>query len=200
MGWSSLLIGRIRDPIVGRDVLIGVTIGMLLTVADRLLELWMRTQAGWSPNLAPYPILAGGRHVIGLLLMNISHAVRESLFFFFLVFLFRVVLRKEWLAAVAFATLFAGFNLVADHPIPGVVLSFFALFAFAVALMRWGLLTLGIAILSSNIVEHAPVTANASAWYFTSALMLVAGVALLAAWAFRTSLGARKVWNPDLLG
>jgi hypothetical protein len=36
-----------------------------------------------------------------------------------------------------------------------------------------------------------------SAWYFSgSAFVLIAAVALVA-WAFHTSIGARKIWNHD---
>jgi serine/threonine-protein kinase len=200
MGWSSLLIGRVRDPIVGRDVLIGAAIGVVLTALSGLLDEWMRRRSGWTPNLVGSDLLTGAAGTIGRVLLQTSHGVREGLFFFFLVFLFRVVLRNQWLAALAFAGLFAGFNVMANHPLPSVILSFVVLFGFAYALVRWGLLALAVGVLCGDLLENAPITANTSAWYFPSGLLMVAAVAVLAAWAFRTSLGGRKIWKQDLLG
>jgi hypothetical protein len=44
ISWSRILAGRFRDPMVGRDILAGVTLGLLITVlshSGRFLVAWM---------------------------------------------------------------------------------------------------------------------------------------------------------------
>ena len=41
IAWTTLLSGRVRDPIVGRDVLFGVALGTALGLIDRVVNMWM---------------------------------------------------------------------------------------------------------------------------------------------------------------
>src|SRR5678816_765862 len=57
ISWSRLLAGRHRDPLVGRDILLGGLCGILWTMADPLYHLlpeWL----GLAPQ-TPHPITAG---------------------------------------------------------------------------------------------------------------------------------------------
>jgi len=201
ISWSSLLIGRARDPVVGRDVLIGATAGSGVLLIGALADLWKRHLGGWTPNLDNSEVLAGARGTLATCLSGGSHAIRETLFFFFLIFLLRVVLRNQWLAAAAFALIFAAVNLgSASHPILNGVTSFLILGGLAFVVLRWGILAMAVAFLVSNLIGNAPFTAHSSAWYFPSAVFMLACAVALTAWAFRTAIAGRRLWNADLFG
>jgi len=195
ISWSSVLIGRIRDPIVGRDALIGFVAAAAVAVLNGLSETWLRAQGGW-PNLEPTAPLAGPRGYLALVLVSIPHAIREALFFFFLIFLLRAVLRVQWLAAVVFALIFASLELTgSSHPLFNATISFLVLSAFAFLVLRFGLLALCAAVLFNSVINFPQ--ARMASWYFAETAMVVGLAMALAVWAFYTSLGNRKFWTLD---
>jgi serine/threonine-protein kinase len=198
ISWSTILIGRVRDPVVGRDVLIGCAAGSLIVVLGGLSESWLRHAGGW-PNLDATLPLTGARGAIGQVFLAIPHAVREGLFFFFLIFLLRALLRNQWVAALAFAGIFASLNLSeSGHPYFNAAISLIVLFSLAFLVLRWGLLALCVALLFST-VGNAP-GPKLSSWYFSSTVFMLAVTLALAAWAFHTALGGRKLWKEDFFG
>ena len=66
ISWSRLLAGRLRDPLLGRDLLIGVILGVvwLVIVQLSLLEI---ARLGGAPTLGATEYLRGGRHILGRL-------------------------------------------------------------------------------------------------------------------------------------
>jgi hypothetical protein len=142
--------------------------------------------------------LAGGRSSFALVLLGIPHAVRDTLFFFFLIFLLRVLLRNQWLAAAGFAAIFAALNLVSGpHPKLDAGVSFVVLFGFAFLVLRWGLLALATTLLVGG-VARVPLAAQTSVWYFGGTALTLAAAAVLAIWAFRTTIGNQKLWTAEL--
>jgi hypothetical protein len=199
ISWSAVLIGRLRDPVVGRDVLIGCSVAAAQWLLNSLIDVvWKPHLGGWSPNQDMLIPLAGGTSTLGLICLGIAHAVRETLFFFFLIFLLRVLLRKQWLAAAGFAAIFASLDLVsAAHPRLDAAVSFVVLLGFAFVILRWGLLAFATTLLIGGGVSRLP-AAQASAWYFGGTAFILVTMVVLALWAFRTSLGNRKLWTADL--
>ena len=201
ISWSSVLIGQLGDPVVGRDVLIGATVGSGVLLVGALVDLWRRYLGPWTPNLDNSEVLAGIRGTLATCLAGGSHAIRETLMFFLLIFLLRVLLRNQWVAAAAFALIFAVANLSsANHPILNGVVSFLVLGGFAFVVLRWGILAMAVAILVSNIIGSAPITAHSSAWYMGSAVFMLAWPLALTAWAFHTAIAGRRLWKTDLFG
>jgi serine/threonine-protein kinase len=199
ISWTAALTGRLQDPVVGRDVLIGVVLGVGLSIIDRAVTLWLALLGDNTPSLPHTEALLGPRSTIGAWLTLVPHGVREALLFFFLLLLLRVLLRNQWLAGAAFALLFSALNFLAsDHPIINGVTAFFILALFAVVMMRWGLLAMAVGIFVSGIVGNAPVTLHPSAWYFPSAVFLVGSIAVIAAWAFRNAIAGQRLWKHDL--
>jgi len=165
------------------------------------MDLWRRQLGGWTPNLDNSDVLAGARATLATCLSTGSHAIREALFFFFLIFLLRVVLRNQWLAAAAFALIFAASSLSSpSHPLLHVAGALLVVGGFAFVVLRWGVLALAITLLVANLLGGAPITAHSSAWYFPSVVFMIACVVALAGWAFRTAIAGRRLWKTDLLG
>ncbi len=198
ISWSSVLIGKLRDPVVGRDVLVGVVSGAAVQVAAGLVAIWGLRYGGSAPDLDSTEILAGARSTFAYCLSTLPHGIRETLFFFFIIFLFRVLLRNQWLAAAAFAALFSSLSFLSpDHPLVNGVVSFLILSGFAFVVLRWGLLSLAVGIVVTGILAEARVTANSSAWYFGYRWFMLASVVSLAAWSLRIAIAGRKLWKQD---
>ena len=96
ISWSAVLIGRVRDAVVGRDVLIGCAAGVGADAAQRLLG-DVAAARGRLAEPRPTPFRSRARAAyLALVFLSIPHAIREALFFFFLIFLLRAVLRNQW--------------------------------------------------------------------------------------------------------
>ena len=201
ISWSSVLTGRWRDPVVGRDTLIGMALAASLLVLDHLFGLWFRRSADWSPGEDATAGLEGLRHAIGLPLSQLPHGIRETIFFLFIILLFRALLRHDWLAGAAFALLFSVWDFFGgSHPLLSGMRSFLNLAGLAYVGLRWGMLSLAVGIAVANGVGNLPSTTSPSEWYFGSTMLVLAIVAAVAVWAFRTAIGGKRLLKGDWLG
>ncbi|MDQ2946939.1 MAG: hypothetical protein M3Y27_13520, partial [Acidobacteriota bacterium] len=200
ISWSRVLAGNIRDPIVGRDVLFGAALGISWALIYQIRYLSMRA-LGASPELTSTDFLMSVRSATGACLLHVPYAVRGALGFFFLLFVLRVLLRNQWLAAIAFVLLFAVPKFIASDYLyidaPAQLL-IYGIASFM--LVRFGLVTLAVGIFVADLLLNVPVTVNASAWYFPSEAFVLLGLAVLAAWAFQASIAGRQLWKHDLFG
>jgi len=69
----------------------------------------------------------------------------------------------------------------------------------AIALLRFGLLTMAIGGFVNELLESAAITTDFSAWYATSSFIVLSAVLALSAFAFHTSLGGQKLFEGKLL-
>ena len=100
--WSRLLMCRFRDPLVGRDVLIGGLLGLglvLVLQVDSLLPQWL----GVSEPVLKMPgtgyslgELLGLRYKLGTVIGVLLSAISLGLVVLLLMLLFRIVLRTPW--------------------------------------------------------------------------------------------------------
>jgi Protein kinase domain len=197
VSWSRLMTGRVRDPLVGRDMLWGVLLGVFwsVVVGAGLLVL---VRLGDTPQLPSTSLLLGGRQVAGIWLLNVVQCILGTLQFFFVLFLLRVALRNKWLAAGGFVAIWTTLNtLQGHHPeiLAPVWLVVFSIAAFAVT--RFGLITLAVAIFTANVLLNLPYTLDFSRWYATNALFVVLSFVAIAAWSFYLSLGGQKLWKEE---
>ncbi len=185
VSWTTLLGGRVRDPIVGRDVLFGIALGVAIALLVRSTVL-QGNDVSWPPT----ELLLGVRTITGLIVMQLVYAVRGALLFFFLIFLLRVLLRNQWAAALAFVALWTILDTL-DSQTPLVEGATTALYSgmLAFAVLRWGLTTLTVGVFVANLLLNAPAPTDLTAWYTGSTLLLGAIPIVLAAWAFYTSVG-----------
>jgi hypothetical protein len=196
VSWTSILSGRIRDGVVGRDVLVGVALGVAWVLMLRGVDLLTDARA-----FANFPgateLLTGLRSTLGIVLQGVPYAMRNVLFNFFMLFMLRVLLRNEWAAAAAFALLWAALGglSTADHPWSGALISLLYFGTGAFAVLRFGLLPYAVAIFISELLLKLPATVDTSAWYFGNMLLLVLVAVALAGWGLYTSV-LRPVRQP----
>jgi serine/threonine-protein kinase len=194
VSWTTLLSGRVRDPIVGRDVLIGILLGVLIALIITVTQ-----------TFAQYPLwpgteyLLGLRSTIGRVLMHVANAIRAGLLYLFLLFLLRVVLRNQWLAAAVFVAIFALLDTIGETPrvaiLDGLTAAVYSTM-FAIAIVRWGLTTLVVGLTTATLLLGAPATGDLSAWFVPEMIVIPLALAIVACWAFYRSIG-RRLWQAD---
>jgi serine/threonine-protein kinase len=198
ISWSRFVSGRLRDPLVGRDLLFGVLLGITW---DFVIELgyFFQIRAGAQPILGNSEILQGFRDTVAVCLINVVSSIQTTLVFFFLIVLLRILLKNRWLAAAIFTLLFAvPKTLGSDHPfIDGATaLLIYGIAAFAV--VRFGLIVLAVGALTADVLINLPMTLDFSNWYAARFLGVVLGFVVIAAWGFYTSLAGQRLWKEEL--
>ncbi len=192
ISWTSVLTGRMRDPVVGRDILCGIGMGIIWRVVGLAGDELAHYTTPISDTTLP---LLGIRNTIGSLLLHIPGSVRSTLFFFFLLFGLRVLLRNQWLGAAVFTVIFAlpsffGGNWKVDGLEALIVQALVA-----VVVLRLGLLALVVGVYVDGVLGQLPITANVSAWYFGNSLFMLGVLVLLAAWALRISMQGHTLFH-----
>ena len=104
------------------------------------------------------------------------------------------------MAALVFGAIFSLVIALDSHqPIIDAVSTFLYFGMFAVAVLRWGLTTLAVAVLVGDLLLMAPVTTNLSAWYIGQTILVTAIPVVLASWAFYQSVSGR-LWKSEAFG
>ena len=198
VSWSRLMAGRVRDSLVARDVLFGIALGLVWS-SVLSVALWYLTRLGLGPDLPSQDLLAGGRQMVGQWLLNVVQSILATLEFFFVAFLLRALLRNKWLAALAFVAIFATKESIrASHPeiLAPIFVIVFSIAAYAVT--RFGLITLAIAIFTTNLLMSLPYTADFTKSYAIDVFLIVLTVGLAGAWGFYASTAGQKLLREDL--
>jgi serine/threonine-protein kinase len=196
ISWSAVLTGHWRDPIVGRDVLAGAALAVAVRVINQIANLALAT----TDPPGSTDVLMGLRSTLAVFFRSFPHGIRDTLLFFFVIFILRVLLRNQWLATAGFILIFSTLQyLQSSHPIEDTVASIVVFVLIAGLVFRFGLLALSAFIFVGQLVNYTQVTASTSAWYFGHDLLLLGSVVALAAWGFHTSVAGRRLWKQDLL-
>ena len=202
ISWSRLLAGHFRDPMVGRDILIGAAFGIGVAVwqlsfnltRERLGDPTLRP--GWEPgaeNLGMRGFITGFANQISTPLLNTFELL-------FLVLLLALIFRRDWLGFIlgwlaflsALALLWGGAPADWINAAVSAGLITFALY-------RFGLLAAMFAIFYIHVYVNFPITLNVTAWYASGFLVELLIVVAIAIYAFYTSLAGQSVFSRKLL-
>jgi serine/threonine-protein kinase len=198
VSWNRLIRGRWRDPMVGRDILVGIAAGMVSGVLH-FLPVQLVERLGLPP---PGPSL--NVSLIGLNGIRQSFAndflippevLSEAVVFLFVLLLLRLALRKPWAAASAYFLLLVSLSAAGSpHPLVTVVSAIPLAILEIFILVRFGFL----AAVASNVPASTAAaqvhTWDLSAWYAGRGWFLLAVVAAIAVYAFRISLAGRPIF------
>lgn len=201
IGWVRLLGGKIRDPLVGRDVLIGITYGVLLGVFEygdnALLPLF--GGAPPQPGTPSMESLLGVRQALGSLFAYTWIFVLYSLAIFFVLFLLRLLVRKDWIAAILVVFLGAITNTGGDYFWVTFVAASIIWLSIYLILRRFGLLALVVGLVVQNILVTFPTTTHLSRWYASGAIAGMAIIVAIAAFALHSSLAGQALFSARVL-
>jgi len=195
IGWSRLIEGRYRDPMIGRDVLIGGTVGTLAAVAWQAAVLTPGTPRmnnvfsalsglrevgffiGWSLSTAVLGALSGA--TIMLTLHGLTRSPRLSIFLYFL---------ANWIFFAGDATGAPWYRFAYAAILAATLLAVF---------IRFGLLALSFTALPFFLLRTVPLTLDSGAFYFGRSLFVLLLLGSLLLSGFLVSLGG-KGWLPRL--
>jgi serine/threonine protein kinase len=198
ISWSRLLAGQMRDPVLGRDLVLGILAGVFWTVQSGVAEKlpgWMRKMPGPPLSEIDFDALSGLRAVIGGLLLNIVYSVAISLVLFFLFFLIRLAMRKEWLALLVAISLFSLPQVFRDYPVLDTISALVYWSIALTVLIRFGLLALVVAICTEGILFNSPLTAHLSAWYAEPTFFAFSVILAVAIFGFYTSTAGKPLFG-----
>jgi len=192
ISWSRYTVKGWGDPLVGRDLLYSVGIGALLALLD-LLQSALRGPS--SPPLFPGALFAldGVAPIVSGMFFSFGSDVINCLLFFFVLFVSRLALRKEWLAVVATVAMIAvidyapGNMRLSDLPFEVALVGILT-----ITILRFGLIA-AIFGYATKMSLRLPHTLDFSAWYAGTTMVPLILLALLAIYGFRTSLGGRRL-------
>ena len=195
ISWSRLLAGDLRDPLVGRDVLIGGVFGIAVILSNQLFP---TLPANNSPLVIRLG-LDGARGFVALLMNQIS----ASLLFPFIIvslllFLAMLTRRKNVAIGVSWLLLYAALSLGGPPTPVHLLLNLLVPTLLLTALARYGVLALMAAFFFTHLWAFYPVTTEVTAWYATSANLQVLLLLAIAVYGFRTSLAGQRLVRGDL--
>jgi hypothetical protein len=194
ISWGRLLAGQKRDPVVGRDLEVGILAGVFWAVAykvDNLLPGWLGKMPSPPDFVSDHSNLLGVRMMIGTILVNIVAYVAYSLFLFFIFFLIRQTLRKQWLAvlvSILFVTLISVWG---DHRVLHTAYEVVIWGVGLMVLIRFGLFALVMALCTQGVLEDFPLTAHLSTWYAEPTIFVFSVVLAAAIFGFYTSTAGK---------
>jgi len=201
IGWARLISGKIRDPLVGRDILIGTTYGVLLGVfesADNILV----PLFGGSPPQPGTPSMAslmGVRPTVGSIFSYTWIYVLFSLGVFFLFFLVRLLVKKDWVAAIVIVFLGAITNTGGDYFWVTFLAAALIWLSIYLVLRRFGLLALVVGLVVQNALVTFPMTTHLSRWYAAGAIVGMVTVVAIALFAMYQALAGQPLFSTKAL-
>jgi predicted Ser/Thr protein kinase len=197
ISWSRFTTKGIRDPRVGRDILYGAAMGGIFAIL-KLVQIRLHGVAA-PPSLPDLSGLGGLRGLAAFGLQAIDGAMFDPMIVLFVLFLMRVLLRKEWIAAAAavafLSAIFSGSPSAPWIDIPATVL----LEAMEVfLLLRFGVPAVIVAGVVGTYLLDVPITVDFSSWYAGIGVLALVACALIAWYGFRTALAGRSVWGDEV--
>lgn len=200
ISWTRLVSGRWRDPMIGRDVLIGIVAGLMHVViaawGGRLSE--VITGVPGAPFSGELRLLGSPLAGFSLFATAIPTGVAVGLVMMTVLMLLTILLRRRWLAVSAFfVIMFIGY-LTASIEVATMPLFLMISAIYTLVPARYGLLAAAAMHTAFLAALVAPLP-DAFAWYTARGLVPLVLLLALAVWAFFTSLGGQRAFAANIL-
>jgi hypothetical protein len=188
VSWTNVLTGRISDAVVGRDVLIGVALGVWFVLLFRAISIVS------GDSLIAFPgdtsVLLGVRSTLGAALQEGLYAIRNVVLYFFVLFVFRMLLRSQWAAMIAFTAFFTVLQALGnDRMWVGALLGLLYFGTTGLVIIRFGgLLAFVVGAFVNALLFDVVATFDTSSWFFGNSMLLAAIPAGLTLWGFYTAI------------
>ncbi|HKQ99996.1 MAG TPA: serine/threonine-protein kinase [Pyrinomonadaceae bacterium] len=207
ISWGRLLSGNFRDPLVGRDVLIGAAFGVGFILANYLRAI--------VPPLFGQPMSAPSTnsnllYELGLLGLNgfvplfinqiIGSLLTPFIIISLLLFLVMLLRRKRLGIAAGWIILYVALSLnFANKTALGLALGLLLPTLIITAVARYGVLTLISMTFFVHLFAFYPITTEFSAWYATGFILELVLLVALTLYGFFTSLAGQPLLRGSFL-
>jgi hypothetical protein len=200
IAWTRLIGGKPRDPMAGRDLLVGIVVGLLMMVLFHLAHVapaWLGGSV--SPIQVATSPFASTRHVLYFLLKTVGESAVSAITIVSVLVLLRALLRKSAMAvAVLFVILAAGFCLGGMETVPMIIQALVCAALVAGILLRFGFLAVFALIYTYSLLLVLPVTLDTSAWYFGRSLLGMAFLGAVALYGAIIAIGQKPLFGKPL--
>jgi len=198
ISWTRLMSGRVRDPLVGRDLVFGIIMGISWIVVFEF-GLLVRMRAGSPPEFPSNDYLMGMREAAGALSSILVTSILGTLLFFLALVVLRILVRNAWVAAALFVAIFTTPKILGSNHVVVDTLVWATIYAIAaIGCVRFGLIVLGVSSLMANVLLNLPYTLDFSNWYATQCFFITLIFVAIGAWGVYTSLAGKPLWKDDL--
>ena len=190
VSWTRLLRGRVLDPLVGRDILLGVLSGVALAL---LSHAYSAAAADRWP--ASTKQLAGGWYALADRVVDCGQGVLFGLMTLMLLTLLRQLLRRTWAAFAAVILVLVTMDILGGQSATGAAFSVLGI-GIGLGLLVWpGLLTAVVAWGVGNFLSDTLMTTHLGEWYAASAVSGILATLAVAVWGFYAALGGRPLFG-----
>ena len=188
--WNRVLAGRWKDAQVGAHVLIGAALGMGLWLMFTVVNPEPKNQLDIGISLWP---LLGARSWFAAYALNMRDGLVLGLLEFFAIFGLRVLLRRDWMAAIAASFLFTAVVQSDVFGDPHWVQKFVVYFVLYVilfgVLLRVGLITTISAMFFLNALNRICLGSDFKAWWAPFGFATIFLLLAMTSFAFWRSMG-----------
>jgi len=199
VSWSRLLSGRVRDALVGRDILVGLLFGIgyqLLNCVDRLMGSWLGISAPrlLSGNYPGDDFIGFGRMTASFLDQFVEYSLALMGMLLGLALL-RALLRRRWpaVALVFLVMLVWGIGVLSEPPLLSLLLNALIFGPILFNLLRFGFLSAIAGAVTATFAGQFPLTTDLSAWYAPATIYAFVVIVALAGYGFVISLPRARV-------
>jgi len=202
VSWARLVAGRVRDPIVGRDVLVGAATGavaqlILLSAGYVARALGLSHEPARIGDFAINAMVGASSTVMTLCyLLAISLLLATSTFT--LLVILRFLLRHNLAAVIGVVIIMALSGGLTDAPWIALAFGIVAGSLMATVGLRFGYVALFIAILTINAGGDLVWTLDFGSWFAQSALFSWGLLLVILGYGFATAVAGRSIFHDPL--
>lgn len=188
--WSRLVGGSVRDPLVGRDLLIGTAAGVSLTIITLLHQLTplVTGQPGFQPIIPSIEPLLGTHRLIAQLAQSLGNAIQNGMLGVLGLALFRMLLGRTWAAFVASVLIFglmaARGQFESANPLLDYAFGVILCVVLLVVSLRYGLFATVVAFFAHFTSNNLLTTLDPSKLFFAHGLVVMSLLAAIAVFGF----------------
>jgi hypothetical protein len=182
ISWARLISGNFRDPLVGRDVLLGVTAGLCHALLAAL------SASARMPHGLP---LLGFRYGVGAMLASVQSGMFDGLAVIMILVALTMLLRSRTAAAAGLFAIQAAGYLLATHEPSAIPFTMTIAVMLTFVAVRGGLLAFVVTQTVFRWTLFWPLPSSFDDWYFGVGVMSLIGVVALAFYAARIAAGVR---------
>jgi hypothetical protein len=200
MSWNRLVSGRFRDARVGRDVLVGIVAGLVISLLGGLVALVppMLGYAPPPPRLMITDFLLSSRRVVSLVLTMPIDALFNSMIATLAFALARMAVKRTSIAVVIMLVVGTFLTMTRANTEQVWINTLYGLLVTAVTvlvLVRFGMLPLILMTLTSNVAMGSPMTLDLNKIYAPTTIWLMALIVGAAAFGYYASRGDEPLFG-----